>query len=112
VDLASGVVSETRLDDTPQEFPRVDERRVGRRSRYGYTVGSARTTETDGTAPAVIIKHDLELGTSRTVGFGVGREPGEFVFVPDAQTLDTVATIGVPARVPHGFHGNWVPQES
>jgi carotenoid cleavage dioxygenase len=72
------------------------------------------------------------------VGFGVGREPGEFVFVPsspdaaeddgvvmgfvydrstdrsdlvllDAQTLETVATVHLPARVPHGFHGNWVP---
>jgi carotenoid cleavage dioxygenase len=27
----------------------------------------------------------------------------------DAQTLDTVATVHLPARVPNGFHGNWVP---
>ena len=75
----------------------------------------------------------------RRFEFGAGREPGEFVFVPsapdaqeddgvvmgfvyrpaedrsdlvllDAQTLDTVATVHLPARVPHGFHGNWVPQ--
>jgi carotenoid cleavage dioxygenase len=140
VDLTSGVVSEQRLDDTTQEFPRVDERRVGRPSRYGYAVGWDDSKETD-TPPCAIIKHDLEMGTSRTVRFGAGREPGEFVFVPssadageddgvamgfvydraadrsdlvllDAQTLDTVATIHVPARVPHGFHGNWVPRES
>jgi carotenoid cleavage dioxygenase len=29
----------------------------------------------------------------------------------DAQTLETVATVHIPARVPHGFHGNWVPTE-
>ena len=67
-------------------------------------------------------------------------QPGEFVFVPsaadaaeddgvamgfvyhrstdrsdlvllDGQTLETVATVHLPVRVPHGFHGNWVPSE-
>jgi len=27
----------------------------------------------------------------------------------DAQTLQDVASIKVPHRVPAGFHGNWVP---
>jgi carotenoid cleavage dioxygenase len=27
----------------------------------------------------------------------------------DAQTLDDVASIQLPHRVPAGFHGNWVP---
>ena len=27
----------------------------------------------------------------------------------DAQTLDDVAAIKLPHRVPAGFHGNWVP---
>src|SRR3546814_2402472 len=35
VDLADGKVREERIDDNPQEFPRVDERLVGRRHRYG-----------------------------------------------------------------------------
>ncbi len=30
----------------------------------------------------------------------------------DGQTLETVATVHLPARVPHGFHGNWVPSGS
>jgi carotenoid cleavage dioxygenase len=26
----------------------------------------------------------------------------------DAATLETVAAIHLPDRVPHGFHGNWI----
>ncbi|MHC9294212.1 carotenoid oxygenase family protein [Mycobacterium sp. LTG2003] len=136
VDLATGKVDEERLDDTPQEFPRVDERLVGLRHRYGYAVGY--TPHAPGiTAPESILRHDLATGTSEHVSFGPGREPGEFVFVPsgpdseendgvlmgfvydhaadrsdlillDGQTLETVATVHIPVRVPHGFHGNWV----
>ena len=36
VDLADGKVRESRFDDRAQEFPRVDERLVGKRHRYGY----------------------------------------------------------------------------
>jgi carotenoid cleavage oxygenase len=135
VDLAAAKVTDERLDDTAQEFPRVDERRVGRQHRYGYAVGYS-----DGATgtPDAILKHDLSAGRTARAGFGPGREPGEFVFVPsaadaaeddgvamgfvydsstdrsdlvllDAQTLETVATVHIPARVPHGFHGNWVP---
>jgi carotenoid cleavage dioxygenase len=27
----------------------------------------------------------------------------------DAASLDTVASIHLPVRVPSGFHGNWLP---
>ena len=39
VDLTAGRVVEERINDTSQEFPRVDERLVGRPYRYGYAVG-------------------------------------------------------------------------
>lgn len=138
VDLAAGKVTEERLDDTAQEFPRVDERLVGRRHRFGYAVGYS-----DGSTgtPDAILRHDLATRRTEKIGFGPGREPGEFVFVPsdagaaeddgvvmgfvydrstdrsdlvllDGQTLETVATVHLPARVPHGFHGNWVPAGS
>jgi carotenoid cleavage dioxygenase len=137
VDLTRGRVREERIDDTAQEFPRVDERRVGRPHRYGYAV--AYTAGSSGmSGPNAILKHDLQTKRTQSVSFGPGREPGEFVFVPsddaaaeddgvamgfvydastdrsdlvllDGQTLETVGTVHLPARVPHGFHGNWVP---
>ncbi|WP_370329372.1 carotenoid oxygenase family protein [Mycolicibacterium hippocampi] len=134
VDLADGKVRESRIDDRAQEFPRVDERLVGKRHRYGYapTVGEG----TDGAD--VLLKHDLVGGNSAQRGFGKGKALGEFVFAPssehaaeddgvlmgyvydrstdrselvilDAHTLCDVAVVKLPHRVPAGFHGNWVP---
>ncbi len=134
VDLADGKVRESRFDDRAQEFPRVDERLVGKRHRYGY-------------APAVgeglaggdaLLKHDLLRGSTESRSFGPEKALGEFVFHPsapdaaeddgvlmgyvydrptdrselailDAQNLEDVASIKLPHRVPAGFHGNWVP---
>jgi carotenoid cleavage dioxygenase len=136
VGLQSGKVSQEQLDDRTQEFPRVDERVVGRRHRYGY---APRFLEgDDGLGPSELLKHDLDRGTAQARSFGAGREPGEFVFVPrsadaaeddgvlmgfvsdaaqgrsdlvllDAAGLETVAAIHLPVRVPNGFHGNWIP---
>jgi carotenoid cleavage dioxygenase len=131
VDLGDGKVRSELLDDREQEFPRVDERRTGKKTRYGY----AAALKNGG---AALLRHDLERATTQARSFGVGTEPGEFVFVPrhadaaeddgvlmgfvydstsattnlvlaDAATLDTVATIHLPVRVPTGFHGNWIP---
>lgn len=136
VDLTSGTVREDRLEDTAQEFPRVDERLVGKRHRYGYAVGYAPGTPGI-TTPDALLRHDLTTGHTDRVSFGYDSEPGEFVFVPsrpdaaeddgvvmgfvyrraenrsdlvllDARTLEFVGAVHIPARVPHGFHGNWV----
>lgn len=134
VDLADGKVRESRIDDRGQEFPRVDERRVGKRHRYGYApaIGEAVTAED------TLLKHDFVGGGTQSRAFGAGKCLGEFVFHPlsvdaaedegvlmgyvydratdrselaiiDAQTLQDVASIKLPHRVPAGFHGNWVP---
>lgn len=44
------------------------------------------------------------------MGFGYhrDRDEGQLVLL-DAQTLEHVATVHLPQRVPMGFHGNWAP---
>jgi carotenoid cleavage oxygenase len=128
VDLADGKLRESRLNDHGQEFPRVDERRLGKRHRFGYAPALATST---------LLKHDLVAGTTASRSFGPGKHLSEFVFqhtaadsaedngvlmgfiydratdrsdlaILDAQTLDDVASIHLPHRVPAGFHGNWI----
>ena len=49
LDGHGGAVKEERLDDRGQEFPRVDERRVGLPHRYGYAVAVAESDDIVGT---------------------------------------------------------------
>jgi carotenoid cleavage dioxygenase len=134
IDPAASAVRVTELDDASQEFPRIDERLVGRRHRFGYTA------TIDGLTPGPTLKHDLDAGTREVHDHGPGRAAMEPVFVPrsadaaedDGWVLTTVhdattglgdvvivhaqdftgepvATIHLPARVPFGFHGSWIP---
>ncbi|MGH3829784.1 MAG: carotenoid oxygenase family protein [Pseudonocardiaceae bacterium] len=135
VDLADGKVRETRLDDHSQEFPRIDDRLVGRPHRYGYAMQISSTGSIVGDS---VLKHDLHRDQTTARRLGTHQRVGEFVFVPhspqapeddgvlmgfvydintdhsnltllDAATLETIATIHLPTRVPYGFHGNWAP---
>ena len=137
VDIAAGKVREEQVHDGVVEFPRVDERLTGRRHRYGYAVG----IDDDLDVAHSVVRHDLVTRNTTVRSLGEGRQPGEFVFVPnsanapeddgvlmgfvydavrdrsdlellDAATLETVATVHLPVRVPHGFHGNWMPTTS
>jgi carotenoid cleavage dioxygenase len=141
LDGNGGAVKEERLDDHGQEFPRVDERVVGRPHRYGYAVAVGTNDDILGTE-SVLVCHDLERGTSVERSFGRGAVVGEAVFVPRADdaveddgwllTLayspdkdtsalyvlnaadpagEPQAVVELPQRVPVGFHGNWVPDQ-
>ncbi len=139
LDTATGRVTEEQLSDVPFEFPRVDERVVGRPYRFGY--GSAVAASSAGNDfGGSLVRVDTSTGSSEVIDLGAGRTGGEWVmaprdggtseddgwlmtFVHDAATersellvLDAadpkgppVATVALPTRIPLGFHGNWVP---
>lgn len=137
IDPKGGPVKTERVDDRAQEFPRVDERLVGRPYRFGYVAELG-----DSFAAPGLLKHDMRSGTAISHREGSDRTFLEPVFVPshagagedegfvlayvhdakrnaaDVVILDAqdfaappIATIELPARVPYGFHGNWVADD-
>ena len=80
IDAAAGKVVEERLDDRPQELPRVDERRVGRRHRFGYAPEAVVNGPVDDFGQ--LLQHDLDRGTVTRHDFGPGTAAGEALFVP------------------------------
>jgi carotenoid cleavage dioxygenase len=137
IDPAAGSVATEQLDDRPTDFPRIDDRRAGLEHRYGYSGHTASWSEQEASFDGVI-KHDLATGTSTSHRYGDGVACGETVFAPDpasaaedrgwllnfvhhladdrssvvvldAGTLDEVAEVLLPRRVPFGFHGSFLP---
>jgi carotenoid cleavage dioxygenase-like enzyme len=136
VDPVAGTVTEAEIDGRTGEFPRIDDRLAGLDARYGVAV-TAGTPGTE-TAAGALYRYDLSTGAVVTHRFGAGRTPGEAAFAPadgtpggpgwllsyvydaaadrsDLVILDAddvaappVATVHLPARVPYGFHGNWI----
>ncbi len=82
IDPVGRSVSRAVIDATPQEFPRIDERRFGAAYRYAYTVSVPPDGNTQLAGATCIYKHDLQAGGREMHDFGVGFVPGEFVFVP------------------------------
>jgi carotenoid cleavage dioxygenase len=135
-DLATGECSEEQLDDTAAEFPRVDNRSLGRKARYSYhqRIAPSPTLLFDG-----VVKYDLAAGRSDVHRYPRGWFGGETVFCPragssaeddgylctfvvdeasgqselyviDARdvTREPLARVKIPQRVPTGYHAWWV----
>ncbi|WP_061299453.1 carotenoid oxygenase family protein [Herbidospora cretacea] len=136
-DLTTGATSEDYVDgDHNTEFPSIDQRLTGRRSRYAYNVSvkQAPTNLFDG-----LVKYDNLTGAKQTYYYGDHRYGSEAPFAPrdgstgeddgylvsfvtdereqrsEVQILDAsditkgpVARVLLPQRVPLGFHATWV----
>ncbi|MEX0767932.1 MAG: carotenoid oxygenase family protein [Microthrixaceae bacterium] len=89
LDLDSGKVTEEQLSDEAVEFPRIDERLVGRQHRYGWLASTPGHTGAD-SGPgfefdgASIACFDFEQNSMICHEMGPGRAAGEAVFVPAA----------------------------
>jgi carotenoid cleavage dioxygenase len=101
IDTVTGKVTETRLDDHPQEFPVVSPAVVTGAYRYGYsavTLDLIRYMGPAGTLDGLpvdafsdsLIKHDLDRQTTTVRAFGTGHYTSEAYFVPaqNARTED------------------------
>jgi carotenoid cleavage dioxygenase len=92
IDTEAGRVSEQQLDDRPCDFPRVHDRVVGLKHRYGYMAGMADGADAAGmgegamTLGASLRKHDIETGNSVTHELGAGCQAGEPVFAASPGT--------------------------
>ncbi len=91
IDTATQKVARKVIDARPQEFPRYDERLTGKPYRYAVALAlPERDTETMTIGDSRIYRHDLVEGRTEAHDFGVGKAPGEFVFVPrDGGTAET-----------------------
>lgn len=134
LDLDSGQVHESRLDDVPAEFPRINEAYLGISNRFGY-FGLGDDEFFHG-----FEKFDLRSGVGAKIEMEPGFHCGEGIFTPDpsrdgedsgwllsfvylaeakrselwifdAKSFDArpLAKVILPNRVPYGFHGTWIP---
>ena len=137
--MKTGQTKEGPLDDANTEFPTLDARLTGRRSRYAYNVhlSDDPTLRFDG-----IFKYDLLGGETTRYWFGEDRYGSEAPFCPrenasaeddgylvsfvhdrredrsevvilDAADIEAgpLARVILPQRVPLGFHAAWIPQD-
>lgn len=138
IDLESGTVTETQLDDAGIELPRINEDRTGRPYRFFYTAEQPTNTEIRG-----VVRYDLKCGSMQRFRVPQADQNSEPVFVArpaaaaeddgwllvcvyrrakdtsDVVILDgrniasePIATVHLPRRIPAGFHGGWLPQKS
>jgi len=140
-DLKKRKITKERLDEMNVEFPRIDERFVGRNNQYAYMNGTI--NESSLNLFDSIICYDVKNNKNQVHHFGQGAFPLEPIFVPrsldaqegdgfllsyvyreahnrsdlvilEAQQVDAppLAIVQLPHRVPFGFHGCWVDASS
>jgi carotenoid cleavage oxygenase len=141
VDPGANRVLEERLDDLAVEFPRIDPAVAGLPHRYAYAVREGSDSDQpsyEGLVKYDLVRDEAERydpGPGRSPGEpvfvraadGAAEDEGWILSVvhdaardaSDLVILDAtsfggppVATVHLPARVPFGFHGSWIPSDS
>lgn len=85
-DMTSGAVTETQIDDWAHAFPRVDDRVMGLKHRYGWVSGTRPTARGGMDSPGVVARYDMTDGSKTMHDFGPHAHPGEFVFVQESDS--------------------------
>ncbi len=83
IDLRQGGVKTAQIDDRVSEFPRIDERLLGHKHRFGYAAAGGQS-QADYRLPlfTAVHKYDLHRGAAEARDFGAGNGVGEPLFVP------------------------------
>lgn len=132
--VGAQVTSSAAIAEPAVEFPMVDPRMVGQRSRHGFAVRSVTPGEQGISA---VFKFDLMSGNTTHYTYEERYQSDEALFVPggagddagwlmsyvfdrstgrselvvlDASSIEggPIARILLPRRVPFGFHGKWI----
>lgn len=137
LDPKTKAVTNEQFSDVFCEFSRVDERRMGKDYRYGFAASTNRTWG-DAHGYNCTGQFDFETGETRLWEYGEEANAGEPVHVPNPDSdreedgwvmcyvytpeegaflsilgagrveEGPVAKVRIPARVPNGFHANWM----
>lgn len=130
------------LDDVSQEFPRINDAFAMQPNRYGYTVEAAVGPTSFALNAALrkhdlqqdsVERHDFgpdraagepifvaaaddrqeDAGWVLSVVYGKASDTSALVILDATRFAGTpVATIHLPRRIPHGFHGTWIRKQA
>jgi len=138
IDPAGATMSVDRIDDVGSEFPRIDDRLVGRPHRYLTVASRSGRAALQPAEHDRLCRYDMQAGTSTHadtnaaigevcfapraggtdeldgyyLAYGTDLDSGvSALYIWDASAFpaDPVATVALPQRVPNGLHGNWFP---
>ncbi|QDQ98523.1 carotenoid oxygenase family protein [Tomitella fengzijianii] len=137
LDPATGLMTRTEVARAGMEFPRIDDRLIGRPHRQVATVGESPGADLVGGDADLLRWYDLDTGAGVSWGdealsFGepvhLPTEDGEhywgaivterrdrtgwfYVFDGEEPAAGPRARVRLPHRVPAGLHGAWLPGE-